>query len=53
MKIKTIKEYADEKGITTSGVRQLRKIEFVDLPTYVEYDGEKKVIGKQRFVKIN
>lgn len=51
MKIKTIKEYAKERGITTSGVYQLKKVEFIELPLFIEYDGKKIEVGKQRFVK--
>lgn len=50
--IKTIKEYAAEKGITTQGVRQLKSIEIVELPLYVKINGIEIQVDKRKFVKI-
>lgn len=48
--LKTVKQYAAEKGITTQGVRQLKKITLVQLPLFVEYEGVKQQVGSQKFV---
>lgn len=50
MKIKTIKQYADSKGITTQAVPQLKKLHIVTLPLIAEYDGERVEVGKRKFV---
>lgn len=50
MKLKTIKEYADEKGITTQAVPQLKKLTIVTLPLFAEYEGVKITAGKKKFV---
>lgn len=39
--IKTIKQYADSKGITTQAVPQLKKLKIVELPLFAEYNGVK------------
>jgi len=50
-KVKTIKQYAADRGITTSSVYQLKSVVFIELPVFCEYEGERIVVGKQRFVK--
>ena len=49
--LKTIKQYADSKGITTQAVPQLKKLTILTLPIFAEHDGEKVVVGKRKFVK--
>ncbi len=39
--IKTIKEYAAERKISTQAVPQLKKLTIVELPLFAEYKGEK------------
>lgn len=48
--IKTIKQYATEKGITTQGVRQLKSIEIVELPLFVKINGVDIQVDKRKFV---
>jgi len=51
--IKTIKEYAIDKGITTQAVGQLKKLKIVELPLFAEYDGEKILTNSTRKFVIN
>lgn len=51
MSIKTIKQYADSRGITTQAVPQLKKLIILTLPLFVEYEGQKIEVGKRKFVK--
>lgn len=39
--LKTIKEYAAERGISTQAVPQLKKLTIVELPLFAEYNGKK------------
>lgn len=49
--IQTIKEYANEKGISTQAVPQLKKLNIVTLPIFAEHEGDKIEVGKRKFVK--
>lgn len=49
--IKTIQQYALEKGTSQQNVRQSKKIPFVKLDTFVEYKGEKIRVGEQIFIE--
>ena len=49
--IKTIQQYAIEKGTSQQNVRQSKKIAFVKLDTFVEYQGKKIKIGEQLFIE--
>jgi len=49
--IKTIQQYAIEKGTSQQNVRQSKKISFVKLDTFVEYQGQKIKIGEQLFIE--
>lgn len=50
--IKTIKQYAAEKGITTQGVRQLKKIKIIELPIYARIGDLEIQVGKMKFVEV-
>lgn len=51
MTLKTIQQYANEKGTSQQNVRQSKKIPFVKLDTFVEYQGVKIKIGEQTFIE--
>lgn len=48
--IKTIKQYADDRGITTQAVPQLKKLTIVTLPLFAEYEGSRINAGTRKFV---
>lgn len=48
--IKTIQQYALEKGTSQQNVRQSKTLPLVDLEVFVEHQGERKIIGKQKFI---
>lgn len=48
--IQTIKQYAAQRGITTQAVPQLKRLNILVLPIFVEYNGEKIQVDKRKFV---
>ena len=50
--LKTIQEYAIEKGTSQQNVRNKKKLKIVDLPIYVLYKGEYLECGKKKFVDV-
>lgn len=50
--IKTIQQYATEKGTSQQNVRNKKKLKIVDLPIYALYNGEYLHIGVKKFVDV-
>jgi len=52
--LKTLKQFAKDRGYSRQYVYQIKnKINVIDLPVFVEYNGEKIQIGTQKFVLVN
>ncbi len=52
MPLKTIQEYALEKGTSQQNVRNKKRLTILDLPIYVLYKGEYQPVGKKKFVEV-
>ena len=48
--IQTFQQYASEKGITTQAISQMKKLTILDLPVFVEYDGQRIELGKRKII---
>lgn len=48
---KTIKEYASGRGISVQAVTQLKKINIIELPLYIQWGGELIEVKRQKFVE--
>jgi len=51
--IKTFQQYAAEKGIKTQAISQMKKLTILELPVFVEHEGQRIEVGKRKVVKIN
>lgn len=47
---KTIKEYADSRNISVQAVSQLKRINIIELPLYIQWGGELIEVKRQKFV---
>lgn len=50
--IKTIQQYAIEKGTSQQNVRQSKKLPIVELPIYALHKGEYIEVGTQKFIEV-
>lgn len=48
--IQTFQQYAAEKGIKEQAISQMKKLTVVELPTFVEYNGERLEVGKRKII---
>jgi hypothetical protein len=48
--IQTFQQYAAAKGIKEQAISQMKKLTVIDLPTFVEYDGERLEVGKRKII---
>lgn len=49
--IQTLQQYADEKGIKTQALSQMKKLTILELPLFVEHEGQRLEVGKRKVVK--
>lgn len=50
--IKTIQQYAIEKGTSQQNVRQSKKLPIVELPIFALHNGEYIEVGTQKFIEV-
>jgi len=48
--IQTFQQYATERDIKTQAISQMKKLTIVELPTFVEYNGERLEVGKRKII---
>jgi len=48
--IQTFQQYAAERKIKTQAISQMKKLTIVELPTFVEYKGERLEVGKRKII---
>jgi len=51
--IQTFQQYAVERDIKTQAISQMKKLTIIELPTFVEYDGERLEVGKRKIIVTN
>lgn len=48
--IQTFQQYAAERNIKTQAISQMKKLTIVELPTFVEHNGERLEVGKRKII---
>jgi len=51
--IKTFQQYAADRGIKTQAISQMKKLNILELPVFIEYEGQRIELGKRKVVLID
>ena len=49
--IQTFQQYAKERNISTQAISQMKKLIILELPMFIEHEGQKIEVGKRKVVK--
>lgn len=52
-KIQKLSEYAKEKGVSRQYIYAYFQSQIIDLPIFVEFEGQRIEVGRQKFIKID